>query len=280
LTIPNIAAVSPRRFLAVAALSAGLASAVAAAAAAPTHEKNPCLDRSRHLRCPDLVMSAPSDLILDRTTHRGHVLLRATSSINNHGSGPLELHGRRSGYRSMIVAQAIHHVHGGSSFFHTGARLGFHFVPGNRYGVGNLGAASYWKFRDAARFGLWRVDRHNRLISFVRAGPKLFYCFRDLDHTRPSRHSPSRAVFPACSQNPGARHITLGTSVGWSDVYPAGYPQQWVDVTGLRGRFAVIQVADPYNRIYERHEGNNASATFIQLPSGRVLGHRVGFSLP
>lgn len=225
-------------------------------------------------------MSAPSDLILDRTTHRGHLLLRARSSINNHGSGPLELHGRRKGYRSMVVAQAIHHVHGGRSLFHAGARLGFKYVPGDRYGIGNLGAASYWKFRDAARFGLWRVDRHNHLLSFVKAGPKLFYCFRDLDHTRPGRHSPPNAVFPACSQNPGATHIVLGTSVGWSDVYPTGYPQQWVDVTGLRGRFAAVQVADPYNRIFESHEGNNASATFIRLPSGRVLGHRVAFSLP
>ena len=241
---------------------------------------NPCLERSLHLRCPDLVMSAPRDFVLDRSTRYGRTLLRARSSIDNRGKGPLEIHGRRSGRSSMVAAQAIDRRGGGPSLFHTGARLGFKYVSGNRYGIGNLGSARYWKFRDAARFGLWRVDAHNKLLSFVKPGPKLFYCFRDLEHTRPSGRSPSHVVYPACNQNAGQRRVVLGTSVGWSDVYPAPYPEQWIDVTGLRGRFAYVQTADPYKRLYESHEGNNSSATFIRLPSGRVVGHRVGFSLP
>src|SRR6476646_9256714 len=48
----------------------------------------PCVAKHFRLRCPDLVMSAPSDLHMDRSTIPGHVLLRATSSINNRGSGP------------------------------------------------------------------------------------------------------------------------------------------------------------------------------------------------
>jgi hypothetical protein len=249
-------------------------------AATPPPAPNPCLNRSLHLRCPDLVMSAPRDFILDRSTHYGRTLLRARSSIDNHGKGPLEIHGRRSGRTTMVAAQAIDRRGGGHSLFHTGARLGFKYVSGNRYGYGNLGSARYWKFRDAARFGLWRVDSHNKLLRFVKPGPKLFYCFRDLQHTRPSGRSPSHAVYPACNQNSGQRRVILGTSVGWSDVYPAAYPEQFIDVSGLRGRFAYVQTADPYGRIYESHEGNNSSATFIRLPSGRVVGHRVGFSLP
>jgi hypothetical protein len=268
-------------------LARGFAAAVigfllalpAAAGSATAPPGNPCANRSLQLRCPDLVMSAPSNLVLDRA-HYGRTLLRARSSVNNHGTGPLEIHGRRSGKHTMVAAQAIDRRGGGHSLFFTGARLGFKYVSGNRYGYGNLGAASYWKFRDAARFGLWRVDSHNKLLSFVKAGPKLFYCFRDLQHTRSSGRSPARAVYPACSQNPRQRRVILGTSVGWSDVYPTEYPEQYIDVTGLRGRFAYVQVADPYNRIDESHEGNNASATFIRLPSGRVVGHRVGFSLP
>jgi hypothetical protein len=271
---------TPARGL-VAAATVGLLGLLAATggAAAPVLP-NPCLNGSLHLRCPDLAMSAPSGFIFDRSTHYGRTLLRARSSINNRGKGPLEIHGRRSGKSTMIAAQAIDRRGGGHALFHTGARLGFKYVSGNRYGVGNLGAASYWKFRDAAKFGLWRVDSHNKLVSFVKPGPKLFYCFRDLQHTRGSGRSPSHVVYPACSTSRGARRAILGTSVGWSDVYPSEYPQQWIDVTGLRGRFAYVQVADPYNRIFESHEGNNASATFIKLPSGRVVGHRVGFSLP
>jgi hypothetical protein len=268
----------PARAAAAAVIVTGLALPSATGGATPP--PNPCLNRSLQLRCPDLVMSAPSGLAVDRSTHYGRTLLRARSSINNRGTGPLEIHGRRTGRATMAAAQAIDRRGGGHALFHTGARLGFKYVSGNRYGYGNVGSSSYWKFRDAARFGLWQVDSHNRLVRFVKPGPKLFYCFRDLQHTRPSGRSPSHAVYPACSQNGGQRRVTLGTSVGWSDVYPTEYPEQWIDVTGLRGRFAYVQIADPYNRIYESHEGNNASATFIRLPSGRVVGHRVGFSLP
>jgi len=51
-------------------------------------------------------------------------------------------------------------------------------------------------------------------------------------------------------------------------------------VTGLRGRFAYVQVADPFNRIVESNELNNVSETFVRLPSGRILGTRVGVAAP
>jgi hypothetical protein len=68
--------------------------------------------------------------------------------------------------------------------------------------------------------------------------------------------------------------------VGWSDAYPYEYPQQWIDVTGLRGRFAYVQIADPDHLLRESNPRNNVSETYIALPSGRVLGHRVGVSEP
>ena len=72
----------------------------------------------------------------------------------------------------------------------------------------------------------------------------------------------------------------LGTSVGWSDVYPYEYPEQWIDVTGLRGSFAYVQIADPDSLLMESNKGNNVSETYVALPSGRVLGHRVAVAAP
>jgi hypothetical protein len=51
-------------------------------------------------------------------------------------------------------------------------------------------------------------------------------------------------------------------------------------VTGLRGRFAYVQIADPEHLFIESNEQNNISETYISLPSGRVLGHRVGVAEP
>jgi lysyl oxidase len=274
------------RGLAAALAAALLALGVAAAgitrpprASADTGPASPCIDPLQDLRCPDLVVTAPYDLTIDRYTRPGHVLLRATSSLNNRGAGPLELHGHRSGSRSMKVTQVIYRRNGTRAFIKTAGLLGYKFVSGRRLGF-TFPNESYWKFRDAARFQLWSLDDKDRAVKLVRFGPKLFYCFRDLQRTRPSARSPRRAVYPACSQNPRQRRVTLGTSVGWSDIYPYTYPEQWIDVTGLRGRFAYAVVADPFNRILESNEQNNLSETFVSLPSGRVLGTITGVSKP
>jgi len=63
-------------------------------------------------------------------------------------------------------------------------------------------------------------------------------------------------------------------------VYPYEYPEQWIDVTGLRGSFAYVQIADPDSLLMESNKGNNVSETYVSLPSGRVLGHRVGVPAP
>ncbi len=241
---------------------------------------DPCADARLHLRCPDLVMSAPFNLSLDRTTRRHHVLLRAASSINNLGAGPLELRGRRDASGVMRVSQAIYDRRGRAHIVRTDGRLDYKFVPGARYDHPSVPDYTYWKFRYAAGFELWSIDRLRRALRLVRAGPKLDYCFRDLFRTHQSARSPSRAVYPACSRRRAIQRVTLGTSVGWSDVYPYDYPEQWIDVTGLRGRFAYVQIADPRNLLFESNKQNNLSETYVELPSGRILGHRSGVSQP
>jgi hypothetical protein len=240
----------------------------------------PCAVAPLRLRCPDLIMSAPSELHLDRRTIPGRVLLRATSSVDNHGAGPLELRAHRVEAHTTVVDQAIYDRDGKAHLYPTAARLVFKYVPGERYEYGNVDAASYWKLEHAAAFQLWAVDSQLKAVGLVRVGPKVDYCLRDLFRTHPSSASPSAPVYPGCNQNPAMHNDVLGTSVGWSDVYPYKYPEQWIDVTGLRGRFAYVQIADPDNLLTESDRANDVSETFVELPSARVLGHRVGVSKP
>jgi hypothetical protein len=225
-------------------------------------------------------MSAPSHLHIDRGTEPGRVLLRAASALNNRGAGPLEIRAFRNRRGRMVVYEAIYDRRDRRHLFRTPATLVYKYVPGARYGYGNVGAASYWKFKHAAAFQLWSIDAHYQAVRLVRTGLKVDYCLRDLFHTHPSRRSPSMPVYPACDQNPYIRHDVLGTSVGWTDAYPYEYPEQWIDVTGLRGRFAYVQRADPDNLLRESDHRNDVSETYIALPSGRVLGHRVGVAEP
>ena len=228
----------------------------------PAHARaNPCAQaRFRELRCPDLIMKRPSGVSLEH--YDGHLLLRSTSSIDSVGAGPMEITGRRYRAGHMHVRQRIYDRRGGSILVKTGAELRFKQIPGQ---------GGYWKLRDAARLEVWSVNAAGVQLKRVRVSPKLFYCLRDLQRTRPGPGSPSNEVYPACNQDASINHVRLGTSVGWSDIYPGGYDEQFVDVTGLSGRFALVHIADPENELFESDETNNASRVLLRLPSGERL---------
>ena len=230
------------------------------AATEPERPANPCLGPHRsEFRCPDLRMGRPSDLYAERTPH-GRVLLRATNNVNSRGRGPVMLRGRRTGRDEMSARQHIYRHDGSRLVIRTGAELYFKYIPGQGH---------YWKMERAARFELWSLDDTGHRDRLVRSGPKVYYCLRDLKRTRPSRRSPRQRVFPGCNKDAGKKSVTLGTSVGWSDVYPSTYHEQWIDVTGLHGCFAYVHRADPDNHIFESNEGNNDSQRIVRLPWGR-----------
>lgn len=244
------------------ALPIALAGALALPAGASAYDPNPCIDpaQAAKLLCPDLKMSPPYNIYLDRKSWRHHKLLRSANSINSVGDGPVEIRGFRSGARRMDAFQHIYNLDGGHVTLDTGAQLRFHYVP--RFG------GWYWKFNHTAQFELWRLNGLGVRIRRVRSGAKTIYCLRDLARTFPDLGgSPSQRHYPACSQDQRKQAVTLGTSVGWSDVYPANYYEQWIDVTGLKpGCYAYVHIADPDNRIYESSEDNNTSQRAVRLP--------------
>jgi len=246
-----------RPLLASVALAAALALPAAAGAQTPPPAPTPdvatlCLDPA--LRCPDLTMRRPEDFSVRRTAG-GRALLRSTNAILSVGTGPLAVIGRRFTRTSMTVRQRIDRAQGAPLVVpRPGARVVWKAIPGQGH---------YWKFQDAARFELWTMGEGRRL---VRTGPKQIYCLRDLQRSRGTTRGPAGRVFPGCSQDPGERRRVLGTSVGWADVYPAGYHENWIDVTGLRGCFALWHIADPLNHLVEADETNNATRTVVRLP--------------
>lgn len=242
----------------------------------PVGDRNPCgtpeIRKQRGLLCPDLTISRPYDLQADR--RGGHWVLRATSSVNSVGRGPAELHGRRHGWHNMRASQRVHKKGGGKASFHTKAKLHFKQIPGQ---------GRYWKFHNAARFELWSLEKDGSRKRRIATGPKVDYCLRDLEHTGPGRpHSPAGVVYPGCSQDPNRNSVTLGTSVGWSDIYPASYHEQFIRTKKVprRGCYAFVMIVDPTNKILELSEQNNRSAKSVFLTgdgrykSGRCDGAR------
>jgi hypothetical protein len=245
--------------LAPLAVLAALAPGPAAAASGWTvPSQNPCEGpAARHLLCPDLRIGPPSELYV--STYDGRTLLHATSDVRSRGRGPMELHGRRDGPKSMKVTQRIYKAGGGHLTVRTHASLVF-------TDVGAYFGGSYWKVHQLARFELRRVRGDGTLGPVVRTSPKLNYCLRDLERTRPGPRSPDHRVYPGCKQDPSIHRDRLGTSVGWSDIYPADYDKQYIDVSGLRGCFVFQMTVDPKELLFESDEGDNSSHRRVRLP--------------
>ena len=194
----------------------------------------------------------------------GHTLLRAGNSIDNIGRGPAELHGRRIGPRFMRARQRI---------LLRGEQAPDHGEEGRPAPVqARPPGLHWWKWYNAARFELWRVDGrgqpHAARARRAQGG---------LLPARPPAHAPGRAVVAHERGLPGLRHlpapqrVTLGTSPGWSDIYPPSYPEQYIDVSGLRGCFAYVHIVDPNNVIYETNEDNNEAQVIVRAAVS--LGH-------
>jgi hypothetical protein len=252
-----------RLIFALSLLSVVWVGARSAQAIAPAGE-NPCAGpEAKALRCPNLRIGPPHEIYVQRGG--GQVRLRATSDVRSRGRGPVELRGTRDGRRTMRTRQRIYRRGGGHVDFPSRATLRF-------TDVGEYFGGSYWKVHDLAHFELWSVDRHRKLLHRVRIGPKLNYCLRDLERTRPGKRSPASRHYPGCNQNPFEDHVTLGTSVGWSDIYPADYDKQWIAVGGLHGCFAFVMTVDPDNLVYESNENDNSSRRLVHLPFDGDVG--------
>ncbi len=210
------------------------------------------------LLCPNLRIAPPRDLYLERAGS-GRRLLRATSDVRSAGRGPIEVRGRRNGWHSMRTNQRIYRAGGGHIDVRSGATL--HFTD-----VGSYFGGAYWKVHQLARFELRRVGPDGALGPVLRTSPKLNYCLRDLERTRPGRRSPRNRHYPGCNQDPYRDRVALGTSVGWSDIYPATYDKQWIEVSGLRGCFAFLMTVDPKGLLFESDEEDNSSRRRVRLP--------------
>jgi hypothetical protein len=243
-----------RLLVPAAAAFAALAMSAAATAAAPI--PNPCEGpEAKQLLCPNLRIGPATDIYVD-----GALRLHATSDVRSRGKGPMELHGRRNGWRTMKVDQRIYRKDGGHLDLQTDASL--HFTD-----VGSYWGGAYWKVHQLARFELRRATPDGAGYGpVVRTSPKLNYCLRDLERTRPGARSPATRHYPGCNQNPYRNRVTLGTSVGWSDIYPAEYDKQWIDVGGLRGCFAFTMTVDPKRLLFESDESDNTSRRLVRLP--------------
>jgi hypothetical protein len=212
---------------------------------------------------PDVVERPPNNLRLSLT--RGRWLLGFTTAVDNVGDGPFVVVGRRPpGSPTMQASQRVALSPGRYRVYPKVGLLHYQ----------NVGNHHHWHFQPYERYELRTLDG-----TVVVRDHKQGFCLAD--HYGVARGIPHRApVFlDNCAwENPAATSLVEGTSVGYTDIYPAYFHGQSLDVTGVPpGRYLLVNRVNPFLRFRELRYDNDAASLAITLswPNGRSSPPRI-----
>lgn len=211
---------------------------------------------------PDFDQRAPSDLTIQSS--RGRYLLGFTSASDNVGLGPLSITASRpsTAVPTMRAAQQVRTSYGGSRTYPRIGVLRFVIAPPHMH----------WHLMDFQRYELRRAADHAVIVRDRKSGFCLADHWGELQGYVPGK--PGHPVFTSnCGQlEPLSLAVSEGTSVGYTDRYPAFFHGQDVDVTNVQpGIYVLVHRTNPRLRLRELRYENNASSVLIRLsrPSGR-----------
>lgn len=226
--------------------------------AAPKPEPAPKPDPNELL--PDLDQRAPRGLVVGGGP--GRWTLGFASAVDNVGRGPLWLAGRRRSLFAtrMDADQRIRLRTGGTRRV---ARVGW-----MRYTAD--APHFHWHVMDFDRYELRRASDFGLVVRDRKSG----FCLADhYGHAGNRVRVAPASFFGNCRQfEPRADTVEQGTSVGWTDRYPANFHGQNVALADVpAGVYVLVHRANPTGRIREVTLANNAASARIRLawPRGR-----------
>jgi TolB protein len=219
---------------------------------------------------PDFDQRTPSGLAIQSSN--GRYLLGFTSASDNVGLGPLSIVASRPSHAvpNMRAAQRVRVARGAKTY----PGIGFlHFTIAFPH--------MHWHLMDFQRYELRRASDHALVVRDRKSG----FCLADhWAHVRgvvPGK--PRHPVFKSnCGQHePDALAISEGTSVGYTDRYPAWFHGQNLDITRVpAGVYVLVHRTNPELALRELRYENNAASVRLRLerPNGvprvRVLARR------
>jgi hypothetical protein len=184
----------------------------------------------------------------------GHWLLGFTSMVDNRGPGIVWIHGTRSPRAHVMqVRQLIQLASGG---VRVDARSGeLHYVVAPPHYHWHLLGFDHYELRSAGDFAL-RVRDY-----------KSGFCLADhWGHALGVPHGAPRFLGNCEQFDPKARFVEEGSSVGYTDRYPAFFHGQQLDVTKLpAGRYWLVHRANEDFHLRELHYGDDTASLLIRL---------------
>jgi len=202
---------------------------------------------------PNLVQRPPSGLTL-MSSGGGRWLLGFTSMVDNRGPGIVWIRGyRRAGAHVMQVRQLVQ-LRGGSTRFDPLSGELHYVVAPPHYHWHMLGFV-HAELRAAGDYAL-RVRDH-----------KSGFCIADhYGGAIGVAHGPPRFL-GSCEQfNPKATFVEEGSSVGYTDRYPAFFHGQQLEITHLKtGNYWLVHRANQDLHLRETRYDDNTAAVLIRL---------------
>jgi hypothetical protein len=219
--------------------------------------------RSREL-LPDFDQRAPSGLVIAGSAGRWR--LGFTSLVDNLGPGSSVLVGvRTAGQPRMTGTQRVKLANGATRVYRNVAQFRYTNSPPHHH----------WHLMRFDSFELHTLDGRT-LVRDRKSG----FCLADHWGAAPGNYPGRHPVFLGdCDQfHPEATHVTMGTSPGYTDRYPAFFHGQNIDITGVpTGTYVLMHRVNATMNLRELRYDNNAASVRIRLtwhggaPSVRVL---------
>jgi hypothetical protein len=213
---------------------------------------------------PDFDQRAPSGLVIAGGS--GRWLLGFTSLVDNLGPGSSVLVGvRPPGAARMNGTQRVRLANGATRTYENVAQFRYTNSPPHHH----------WHLMRFDSFELRTTDGRT-LVRDRKSG----FCLADHWGTAPGRYPGRHPVFLGdCEQyRPDARRVTMGTSPGFTDKYPAFFHGQNVDVTGVpAGVYDLTHRVNAAMQLHELRYENDAASVRLRLtwrdgvPSVRLL---------
>jgi hypothetical protein len=199
---------------------------------------------------PDLDQRPPTQIAVANIA--GRYKLGFTSAVDNIGRGPVWIRGVRAG-RTMTARQLVRTAEGGRESHVDAGVLRYTWSSTH----------THWHLIHFERYELRRA----RGFVLVGRDRKSGFCLADHYGTA-RRARPGRPFFLGnCAHGaPGARTVEQGSSVGYTDRYPAHYHGQNIDLTGIpAGIYVLVHRANPDGWLRERRYDNNAASVRLRL---------------
>jgi hypothetical protein len=202
---------------------------------------------------PNLLQRPPSGLVLEHE-ERDRWLLGFTSMIDNRGPGILWIQGARApGTHVMQVRQLVQLVGGNARIDATSGELRYVVAPPHYH----------WHFLGFDRYELHNASDFKLRVRDYKSG----FCLADRwGHAIGMAHGPPRFRGNCEQFHRNARFVQEGSSVGYTDRYPAFFHGQQLDITKLpTGRYWLVHRANEDFHLRETSYSDNVASLLIRL---------------